>query len=264
MKALLTNMDVEESSTKMNLEQVNIKMNVEELSSDENEGEVAPFGWSREDKYTLLQAIKFSDSSDIERIQLSLPSKTTEEISQVIAFYKKKAQEHPKVKDRMTRERRAMTNISQVPLSQWTKLLTDTFTYKELETETATALRLIAEFDNIPGAVCTGGVDFKAVYHALANSMEGKSLPDDKLINAILEKCIIETAYSSKAFIRNTAFKNVIHQINLTDKEISSFPRPTDNHELNTLRHLSSQRRYNPLNISETYLKPTVYTNLSE
>lgn len=219
----------------------------------------ATSGWTREEKYILLQALKYSDSSEIDRIHLMLPAKTPDEIRRIIAYYKNRALDHPMFKDRLKKEKKSINNVSQVPLAQWAKLLTDTFTYKELETETATALRLIAEFDKIPCQVNTGGVDFREIYHALANAMEGKCLPDDKMVNAILEKCIIETAYASKSFIRNTSFKNVIHSINMADKEISVFPRPTDNHELANLRHLSSQRRYNPLNISETYLKPSLH-----
>lgn len=251
-------MDVdEEQQDKSNSSESPHQPQEQQEKSHSSDSPPQPQGWSKEDKYSLLQALKCSNSSATDKIMTLLPSKSAEEIEEMVNYYKRKAAKHSQKTDSVRPARKALNKISRAPIAMWAKLLTDSFSYKELETETATALHLIAELEDIPPAACTGGVDFRSMYHTLANAIEGKSVPDDKMINALLEKCILETAYAGKAFIRKSSFRNVLNDINFSDKEINVFPRPTDNHELSTLRHLSSQRKYNPLNITEKYLKPS-------
>ncbi|CAH0407703.1 unnamed protein product [Chilo suppressalis] len=214
-------------------------------------------GWTKQDKYELLQVLKVYGSHNIEAIHAMLPSKPTNEIIEMINYYRGKALNHLNEKKK---DGKVVKSISKVPLSIWAKILTDSYNYNELQTETANAVRVIADCEKFPPATNTNQIDFKAIYHAVANAMEGKALPDDPLINSILQKCIIETAYSSRTFIRNSTLRNVINSINLFEKVGNTFMRPTENSELLALRHLASQRNYNPLSIDEEYLKPSLYT----
>lgn len=232
-----------------------------DVDEPQNTSDSVTQGWSNEDKYYLLQAIKCSHSNSIENIKTLLTTKSEKEIEETVKYYKKRAANHPFSTKTLPPSRRALKKISRAPIAMWAKYLTDLYSYKELEAETSLALHLLADLDDIPAGVCTSGVDFKEIYHGLANAMEGKSLPVDKTINMILEKCILESAYAGKAFIRRTSFLNVLNAIYRSDKEINVF-RPTEKLELDAVRHLSSQRQYNPLNVSETYLKPTYRSNL--
>ncbi|KAM3962947.1 uncharacterized protein ACR2FA_003050 [Aphomia sociella] len=215
-------------------------------------------GWTKDEKFVLLQSIKMYSSHNLEEILQSLPSKTPEEIKNAIDHYKQKALNHPKVTTRNKKTNRNYHVRSRVPLNSWAKLLSDTFNFKDLETETATALRIIAQFETIPLAVSTEDIDFRKVYHLLANALEGKPLHEDKKLTAIVEKCLLETAVTSKSFIRKSTLKNVIENINMSEGEINMFPRPTHVNELAAVRHLASQRSYNPLNIPETFFKPSL------
>ncbi|XP_028170984.1 uncharacterized protein LOC114360463 [Ostrinia furnacalis] len=232
-------------------------VDVQEGTSNSSVLPLPPQGWSKEDKYCFLQALKCSNSSSADEIITFFPSKSPEEIEEMINYYKKRVAMQTQANIKIPTAKKTLKKIPRAPIAKWAKLLTDSLSCKELETETSTALRLIAEFESIPTSSSTGTVDFKGVYHTIANAMEGKILTEDKTIIAILEKCILETAFSGKAFIRRSALRNVINAVNLSDKEIHVFPRPTENHELAALRHLSSQRKYNPLKVPDTFLKPS-------
>ncbi|CAG9785140.1 unnamed protein product [Diatraea saccharalis] len=228
------------------------------LQEKQNQNTGGLEGWTKCDKFDLLQALKIYGSHHYEEIQKMMPHKSINEIKTMIEYYRQKAKCHPSITEK-TNDKKIIHSISKVPLAMWAKLLTESLNFNELQTETVSALRLIADLEEIPSPVCTNNVDFKEIYLTIANAMEGKTLPDDPTINSILEKCIIETAYTSKSFIRNTSLRNVLDSINISEKEIISFPRPTDNIELATLRHLVAQRNYNPLNISEEHLKPSLH-----
>jgi hypothetical protein len=232
-------------------------MNEEESISRGSETLKKPEGWTKDEKYNLYQALKVYGSNNIEQIRLVLHKKSTEEIQEIINYYKKTALKRPSVAERQ--KNRILNNLSRVPLALWGKYLTDSLNYTELQTETANALRIIAECENIPSAAGTGNIDFRLIYNAIANAMEGKALPDNSIINNILQCCIVETAYTSKSFIKNSSLRRVMNSIDLEEKEVSVYNRPTDNHELGTIRHLASQKNYNPLNITEEFLKPSFH-----
>ncbi|KAJ8705793.1 hypothetical protein PYW08_012839 [Mythimna loreyi] len=212
--------------------------------------------WTQEEKYHLLKGLKTHGRHDFEKIQEHVPTKTLEEVKAAVEYYTGVALQHPIfVKETGQKPRRSRKPHS--PLTDWAKLLTDHLSYSELSTETATAVRMIADLEKIPPPECTDGIDFRKVYHQIANAMEGKPLNVDLSTAAVLHKCLIETALSSKAFIKTAAFRYIINNIDLSDKEINTFPRPTEDHELATLRHLASQRSYNPLKVPEENLKPS-------
>lgn len=222
-----------------------------------NDHDVAIKDWSQEEKYHLLHALKTCGRHDIEKIQEYVISKSLEETKAAVDYYTSIALQHPlfqKPKQLMSKSSRK----ARAPLTDWAKLLTDNLSYNELRTETPTAVRMIADMEKIPSANCTENIDFRKVYHQIANSMEGKPVTPDLGTSAVLHKCLIETALSSKAFIKTTAFRYIIKNIDLSDREINTFPRPTDDEELAILRHLASQRSYNPLNVPEENLKATI------
>ncbi|XP_072940991.1 uncharacterized protein [Epargyreus clarus] len=215
--------------------------------------------WSKEDKLSLYHSIKTHGSQNIEHLQECLPDKSIEAIQDAINFYKKKALREEGNRN-IIKEHNRQFNQPHIPLNSWAKLLTETIPFVELQTETATALRIIADFENIPQAVCTEKIDFKKVYHMLANALEGKPLCEDKLIAAVIDKCIIETALTSKAFMKSPTYKNALQNIRIYDKEFSPFVKPTENNELTIMRQIVMQKNYNPLNIPEHHLKYSFLT----
>ncbi|XP_075970497.1 uncharacterized protein LOC142972927 [Anticarsia gemmatalis] len=220
-------------------------------------------GWTKEEKFYLLQGLKVFKSHDIERIHEYISTKSPEQIVMAINHYKAIAAKHP-VFQKRNAERAKKCLKPRVPLSSWAKLLIDNRTLDELKTETSTAIRMIADLESIPPPVCTGNIDFRKLYHTIASAMEGKALTPDKITVAILNKCITETAMASKAFIKNSSYKYVINSIDLSDKEINTFPKPTENQDLSVLRHLASQKCYNPFRIQEHFMKPSCESRLSE
>ncbi|CAB3242857.1 unnamed protein product [Arctia plantaginis] len=227
---------------------------MEECQSDIANQPSSIKGWTKDEKFYLLQALKAFRSHDIERIHEYINTKTPHEILLAINHYKKIASEHPIFDKHPIKPKKYCK--PRVPLTSWAKLLTDNFALEELRTESATAVRMIAELEMIPDDLYTEHIDFRKVYHTIANAMEGKSLQLDKITVAVLNKCIVETALSSKAFIKTSSFKYFLNSIDF-DKEAHTFHKPTENQELTVLRHLASQRNYNPLRVQENYLKPT-------
>lgn len=231
--------------------------------SNNSDADRAVEGWTKDEKYDLLLGLKTFGSYDIEKISSAIPNKTTEQIKNAIDYYKKKALNCP-VTDmvKTKKEKNLIKSTTTIPLAGWAKLLTDSLQFKDLHTETATALRMIADFEHIPSASCTESIDFRKIYHNLANALDGKALPEDNLIKIILEKCAVETALTSKSFMRTSAYKNIVHTITVSDSENNVFPRSLENQELSTLRFLASQRSYNPLNIPENFLKPSFHNTI--
>ncbi|CAH2236973.1 uncharacterized protein LOC120625939 [Pararge aegeria] len=215
-------------------------------------------GWTKEEKFELLEALKEFGSFNIDNIREFVSNKTGDQIRDAIEFYKRKASVEPPV----IQKRERKINLPTVPLSSWAKFIIDTHGFDDLQTETAAALRLIAEFEEKPPAVCTEKIDFKKVYHMLADALEGKPLPNDKYVLTLFDKCIVETALTSKALNRGTkCFKRILQtSCNPEEADVNSFIKPTEDKELITLRYLATKRNYNPLNIPESSLKFPTFT----
>ncbi|XP_038210812.1 uncharacterized protein LOC119831494 [Zerene cesonia] len=211
-------------------------------------------GWAKEEKFQLLQALNEYGCTDVDNIQSFLSYKTREEVETAINFYNRKALQNPAV---ISKRKKRRANSSIIPIANWAKLLTDTKSFEELNTEIALALRLIAEFEDKPPVVCTDKIDFKAAYSCLANALEGKPLPDNIFIKAIFEKCLYDIAVASKSFLKPQTLKKIISDINITDHGIKINSQVTNTTEFTTIKYLASQGQYNPLNIEEEYLKST-------
>lgn len=213
--------------------------------------------WTEKEKYCFIKSLKLHGPEEINSIAEDVSTRNFEEIKAAIEYCIRRATRlRNKTSDKRA-QRSRRSKKPHMPLVDWGKLLTDNLSYNELRTETPTALRLIADLERIPSPECTDGIDFRNVYRQLANAMDGKPLNADLGTAAILHKCLIETALSSKAFIKTAALRNIITNIDLSEKEINMFPRPTEDHELAIIRHLASQRSYNPLKVPEDYLKPS-------
>lgn len=226
-------------------------------SAEENDSHITLTEWCKEDKLCLLRALKTHGSKNISHIHTEIPTKSCEQIIRAVNYYKIRAAKIKTSKNRRKEKSRPRSN-PRIPLASWAKFLTDSLSYKELQTESVSAIRIIADLENHPPAACTENVNFKKIYHQIANAMEGKPIPEDKMTNCILKKCLLETALISKAFIRNSTFKFLMDSINISEQEINAFPKPTFDHELSTIRHLAAQRNYNPLNVPEYFLKPSI------
>ncbi|XP_059062173.1 uncharacterized protein LOC131854992 [Achroia grisella] len=213
-------------------------------------------GWTKREKFILLQSLKMHSSRKLEEISLNFPNKTVEDVKTAIDYYKEKALNHPTLPIKNKKPKKTPQFKSRIPLNLWAKVLSDSFNFKDLETETATALRIIAEFEKIPTSALTEDIDFRKVYHLLANALEGKSLQQDKNLVPLIEKCLFESAILSKSFIRKCTFRNILENINLHG-QINMCPRLACINDIALVRHLASQKAYNPLNISEAHLKPS-------
>lgn len=211
-------------------------------------------GWTKQEKYELLMGLKYYGSNEPAALIVSIPSKSLVEIQHAVNYYKRKALKHPTMNERKRKEKTNVKVFPRIPIASWAKCLTDSSSYEDLQTETATALRLIADFENIPSPVCTNGIDFRKMYHFIADAMEGKSLPDGHQASTILDKCIVETALLSKSFMRNSTLQFLVENIDMKN-QLNRFPKATANNELGNIEHLLTQRNYNPLNIPDHYLK---------
>lgn len=220
-------------------------------------------GWSKREKFCLLQGIKIFGSNAYEEISEMVRDKDKTEIKRAIDFYKRKIAKAvatlPPVKKKKEHFVCNPPNKS-VPLSSWAKTLTDNLPFQDLQTETATALRFIADYETIPDARRTGNIDFRELYRTLADAVEGKALSKNTETMAIIQKCLLETAFDSRLFIKTSKLETVLEQINLIGRT-EKFVRPSSNYEMAIIHHLSSQRSYNPLGIPEEYLRPSTNNN---
>ncbi|KAJ2946924.1 hypothetical protein O0L34_g16266 [Tuta absoluta] len=228
-----------------------------EASTSTSENIPALAGWSKAEKFELLQGIKAQGSHKIRAIQRYIPGKTLKQIEAALNHYKKIALDKKKLVRRKGGRPRADMNLKpSMPLSQWAKFLTDNVKYEDLQTEVATALRLIAEFEAIPETLCTDMVDFRKAYHMLANAVEGKSLQDDQFLTMLLSKSVVETALTSKVFLQSTTVRQIVENIRIkTEQDVKSLPRPASNKELLLVQHFADQSNYNPLNLTVESLK---------
>lgn len=211
-------------------------------------------GWSKEEKFNLLRAMREFGSRDIEKIQSLITSKTCKEIAKAIEYYRAKAFINPQVLRK--REQRKI-NICATPLGRWAKALTDTKSYDELKTDIATALRLIADFEERSPKACTEQYNFGKAYHTLANALDGRILPDDPKENTLLEKCLIDTANASKT-LKTFSVQDVISDIVISADWVDDniiIHKANENAELANIRCILNQREYNPLQLSENHLK---------
>ncbi|XP_034824963.1 uncharacterized protein [Maniola hyperantus] len=204
-------------------------------------------GWTKEEKFELLEALREVGTNNVEQIKELVSNKTKAEIRAALDFYKNKALATPHIIHK--KERKVIPPV--VPLAGWAKYIIDTHGLKEYETETHIALRLIAELEDKPPSAMTEKIDFRKLYQILAEALEGKPLSKDNYISSIIYKCIVETALTSKAFNRgSTCFKNILQaSCNPVEEDVDEFLTPTENIEFATLRNVSSRKNYNPLNI---------------
>lgn len=216
--------------------------------------ECALNGWTKDEKFLLYLGIKLKSSKNLTEIQESIPTKTLEEIEAAIAHYKYRASKTTECANKKLKVKKGKTK-SLIPLANWAKLLTDNFSYEELQTETVSALRLIANFDKIPSPKLTEEIDFRRAYCQIADAMEGKSLTEIKYISEMLNSCIFETCLVSRSFIAMSVFKSVINTVDFKNP-LPGFPRINKNCELSIIRHLASHQNYNPLGIPADNLMP--------
>lgn len=213
--------------------------------------------WTKDEKFYLYQALKDFGSYNIDSICQAIPMKTKEQIVGAVNYYKKRAfKQH---EGRPEGRRKAQTQHTRVPLLSWAKLLIDSSNFEELKTDTANALRLIAKFENIPATICTENIDFRHLYHVVANAMEGKALQEDYTIALVLDKCFTEAALVSKAFMKNATLisimENYLKAANTAHKELNTVNKPGTEPSEAAIKHLATKSNYNPFSISESHLK---------
>lgn len=209
-------------------------------------------GWTEDETFELYLGIKHN-SYDTKEIQKRLPKRTEEQIQAVIDYFRTELVKKT-TGPLSSRPKRRIKPVPQVPLAKWADLMTETYEYKELQTEYATAVRLIAEFEDHPNPSICNGIDFKKIYHYMADAMEGKPLPEDTIAAEIFNHCIMECSSMSKQFVPKHELEDILADPSTVGHN-SNVPRPTKDGGLAALRHLITQRNYNPLNIPEKYLK---------
>lgn len=222
-------------------------------------------GWTNEDRYNLFVALKNYPLHRIKAINTFIPTKTPDQIVAAISYFKDKTKKHKTIlRNTNIAKKTKLRPDLRVPLANWASLLTDSFRFEDLQTDTSNAIRLIADVEKIPPAYETQDVDFRKIYHQIANAMEGKGIITNKYTNAILKKCIVDTAFTSKSFIKHSTLKLLLSTVNFAQNESrTGFPSHADDVGLVFLRQLALTRAYNPLNIPETYFKPANPTTTS-
>ncbi|XP_026328802.1 uncharacterized protein LOC113236820 [Hyposmocoma kahamanoa] len=213
--------------------------------------------WTKDEKFFLYQALKDFGSYDIDAICQAIPSKSKEQVAQAVNHYKKRAFKQHEGKPEG--KRKTQVRHTRVPLLSWAQLLIDSSNFEDLKTDSANALRLIAKFENIPATICTENIDFRHLYHVVANAMEGKALQEDYTIALVLDKCFTEAVLVSKAFMRNTTLisimENYLKAANTAHKEITTVYKPGIEPAEAAIRHLATKNNYNPFSIAESNLK---------
>lgn len=223
--------------------------------------------WTLEEKFHLKEALMKYGHQDFKKIQEHVITKNLKETKAAVDYFTSFAHHHPILKKpeghkEQNKPKPKPKSKPSAPLSEWATLLTDNLPLSELQTEAATAVRMIADLEKIPDPELTEGIDFRQVYHQIANAMEGKPVTADPATCAVLHKCLIETELASKAFIKTATKRNILNNIDVSNKEMNMFPGPTDNKELAIVRYLASQRNYNPLKIPEDNLQPSTSLNV--
>ncbi|PZC85350.1 hypothetical protein B5X24_HaOG201846 [Helicoverpa armigera] len=234
-------------------------------NQEEPAGPAAFAGWTRAEKFYLLKALEVTDRRNIEEIQDYLPNKSYDEVKAAIDYAVQEAYKRPEYKEAIAKLHKKYYRPNKWatpadPLARWAEKIKKSYPDKELRTETAVALRMIAECESVPPPSATENVDFREVYYQLANAIEGKPVTADIPTTAVLKKCLDETMIASRAFYRHSSPKHLLKLvIDAADEERTEtlFARTSDQ-ELSVLRSFVSQRSYNPLNIPEAYLKPGV------
>lgn len=228
----------------------------QEQSSQQTEKRIE--NWSKLEKYQLLQALKTHGSHNIEILMQEIPSKTSEEIEEALQVYRSKASAVLNCSAKKLTKSKVKMREKQVPLSEWTNILHQSYNFKELSTETATAVRIIAEFEKIPLPHFTNEVNFRHIYHLIASALEGRTLP---LVNGVtsytIHKSLLETAIATKGFISDGDLQVCVGTMTLSDQLILTRPTATDNAALANIQHLASLCNYNPLGLSVGFLKPS-------
>lgn len=222
-----------------------------------NDGEIPagiPEEWTKDEKFVLFQALKDFGSYDIDSICQAVPTKSKEEIVETVNNFKKRAFKQQKGRPELRKKSQA--RHLRVPLLSWAKLLIDSANFEDLKTDTANALRLIAKFENIPAPICTENIDFRCMYHVLANAMEGKALDQDYTIALVLDKCFTEAALVSKAFMKTTTLisimENYLKAANTAHKELNTVYKAGTEPAEAAIKHLATRSNYNPFSIADS------------
>ncbi|CAK1553589.1 unnamed protein product [Leptosia nina] len=202
--------------------------------------------WTRSEKFELLRALQ-EFGSDIEQIDYYISTKSRKEIEQAIEYYKSKALQNPEV---IRKRNRRIASKSTAPLTNWASALSDSRSFEELQTDTATALRLIADFEDKPPLVSTDKYDFKSAYQILANALDGKVLPNDIKSKSLVDKCVIDTAYFSTTYKKPTFIKGILSNVTFSESDVYLPPELGESPEEMNLSYLIQQREYNPLNLT--------------
>lgn len=216
-------------------------------------------GWTKDEKYDLLLGIKHY-GFHYDELRKRVPTKTVDQIKKVVDYYSY-VDNMPDDKISLRQMRRNRKHEPQVPLAEWAELLTSTNDYKDLHTDCAKALRIIADHEKFPNPAHIDGVDFRKIYHCLADAMEGKPIPDDPIVAEVFKYCISEASELSKGIIPPCELQNLCQLMARGDGSVN-IPFPTKDGGLQAIQTLMCQRNYNPLRVSEEYLKyPPKYTD---
>lgn len=208
--------------------------------------------WTIEECNMLLKVLEEHGSHSRTQIAKAIPTKTKSEITEVIRYYKMKT------KNERFRANRNM-QIPTAILHEWQKVLEHNFETRDLKTVIPQALRYIAEGSEIPPIHYTSEIDFKKMYHALANAMEGLPLPEmNKFTKHAFKKCIKDGIEDTRVFL-NYDILMFCENIMMTPQEsVFNIPSQANNPELNTLEYITMNNVYNPFGI------PSKFLNISE
>lgn len=206
-------------------------------------------GWTKDEMYDLNNALKLH-SYNIPSIKTFLPNKTEEQIQAAINYFHDDLLKKTSTSRRQTRK---LKPWPQVPLSKWADRMTELYNYTQLRTECATALRIIADFEDFPHPSVCHDIDFQQAYHHIADAMEGKPLTEDPCEGSVYNHCIMESSELGKNYIPKNELDEILSATSHSECNINK-PLPTTDRDLRALRHIAAQTNYNPLRIPEKYI----------
>ncbi|XP_050671357.1 uncharacterized protein LOC126969830 [Leptidea sinapis] len=229
-------------------------MNTNDIIMDEeelNNETIVLNSWTKEEKFYLYQALIQYGSEDIEQISNLMPTKSDKEIEAALSYYRKKASLIPVIQPKKAPKKKVESNSS-IPLANWAKLLLESKTYEELNTDIAFALRLIADFEEKP---FSREINIRTIYYTLANALEGKSVKMDKITKSVIEQCMLDSSVASNTFVKPFQLRTILENIRIDENVSNSLRKISECHDEANIQYLISQKAYNPFNFSQNILK---------
>lgn len=212
----------------------------------------ASTAWTKDDKFALYTSLKAFES---ERHRVAIPTKSKKEIEQALEYYVERG--FKRITQPLLRQRKSRTQESpRIPIVQWAKELSDNYTFKSLISNVAHILRLIAMFEDIPDAITTEQIDFRHIYHLLADASDGKIVTKEVMDSLPMDKgiCLAAATVNEIDKTIHIAMQNYLNMTNTASEESNTDKKPNIELIGEAVLFFATKSNYNPFSISDIYL----------